>query len=116
MTSEAALEPWDVVVVPFPYSERLAEKRRPALVISGELLNEAGFLWIAMITGAGKQNRIGDVLIEDLIATGLPGPSIIRTSKLATVEPGRIVRRIGSLAAPERLAVRAAIDGFLAAV
>jgi mRNA interferase MazF len=29
---------FDVVVVPFPYADRLAEKRRPALVISNRKL------------------------------------------------------------------------------
>jgi hypothetical protein len=27
------IEPFDVVVVAFPYSDRLAEKRRPSLVV-----------------------------------------------------------------------------------
>ena len=32
----------DVVVVPFPYADRLAEKRRPALVVSGPQLARFG--------------------------------------------------------------------------
>ena len=36
-TSETrAYLPGDVVVVPFPYTDRFAEKRRPALVISND--------------------------------------------------------------------------------
>lgn len=30
--------PFDIVVVPFPYADRLAQKRRPALVISNHKL------------------------------------------------------------------------------
>jgi hypothetical protein len=43
---------FDVVVVPFPYADRLAEKRRPALVISNRKLAVHGLVWVAMITSA----------------------------------------------------------------
>ena len=35
---EERYDPFDIVVVPFPYADRLAEKRRPALVISNRKL------------------------------------------------------------------------------
>ena len=37
-SDEKRFGPFDVVVVPFPYADRLAEKRRPALVISNRKL------------------------------------------------------------------------------
>lgn len=107
------VSPWDVVVVPFPYSDQLAEKRRPALVISDAKLHREGFIWIAMITGAGKERRAGDLVIKDLASAGLPGASMVRASKIATIEPERIVRRIGALAKRERAAVRKAVMGFV---
>jgi mRNA interferase MazF len=113
VTSES-VRPWQVVVVPFPYTERLAEKRRPAVVVSSERLHREGYLWIAMITGAGKTKRAGDVPIRDLEAAGLPGASLVRAAKLATIEPDRIVRRIGRLADTEQAAVRKALASFLA--
>ena len=67
--SDAAVAPFDVIVVPFPYSERLAEKRRPALVVSNARLHREGYLWIVMITGAGKQKRAG-VAAPDLPPCG----------------------------------------------
>jgi mRNA interferase MazF len=103
-----------VVVVPFPYSERLAEKRRPALVVSSEALSSEGFLWVAMITGAGKQARTGDIAVVDLVAASLPGPSMIRTSKIATIEPARVLRIVGRLAQAERAGVAESITSFLA--
>jgi mRNA interferase MazF len=107
------IDAFDVVIVPFPYSDRLAEKRRPALVISNRKLHDEGFVWIAMITGAGKEKRTGDFDIGNVKATGLPGASIVRTSKLATIEPTRILRRTGSLAKSERAAVKRAVAEFL---
>jgi mRNA interferase MazF len=115
VTSSPVFKPWDVVVVPFPYSERLAEKRRPALVVSSAKLHRLGFLWLVMITGAAKQRRLGDIVISDLQAAGLPGVSMARTSKVATVEPARVLRRIGAIAKPERTGLAQSIRGFLAA-
>lgn len=106
--------PWDVIAVPFPYSERLAEKRRPALVVSSDALSSEGFLWVAMITGAGKQMRAGDIAIAGLAAASLPGPSMVRTSKIATIEPSRVLRILGRLAQPERGAIASSIAAFLA--
>jgi len=45
---------FDIVVVPFPYADRLAEKRRPALVISSRKLAPFGLIWLAMITSAQR--------------------------------------------------------------
>jgi len=112
VTSE--LSAFDLVVVPFPYSDRLAEKRRPALVVSNAKLHGQGFAWIAMITGAGKEARVGDLAIKNLAEAGLPGASMVRASKIATIEPDRILRRLGKLAAEERAAVRKAVLGFIA--
>lgn len=67
-----------------------------------------------MITGAGKELREGDVVLHNLTAAGLPGASIVRAMKIATVEPSRILKRAGSLAPTERVAVVKAIAGFLA--
>ena len=82
--------PFDIVVVPFPYADRLAVKRRPALVISNRKLAGHGLVWVAMITSADNEPWSSDVPIADLARTGLPAPSVIRTAKIACIEPTRI--------------------------
>ena len=48
-------EPLDVVVVPFPFTDRRATKRRPALIVSSADFNEAQAQSIlAMITSAAS--------------------------------------------------------------
>jgi mRNA-degrading endonuclease toxin of MazEF toxin-antitoxin module len=49
---------FDIVVVPFPYADRLAEKRRPALVISNRKLVPFGLIWVAMITSADNNTVV----------------------------------------------------------
>ena len=63
-------EAFDVVVVPFPFTDRAASKRRPALVLSdASAFNAAtGQVVLAMITSAKHACWPLDVLIEDLAA------------------------------------------------
>ncbi len=101
---------FDVVVVPFPYSDRLAEKRRPALVVSTpDLERRLGLIWVAMITSAGRAPLLGDVSIQDLQTAGLPVASTVRAGKIATIEPQRVLRTAGSLSTTDRDAARAAL-------
>ena len=113
MTSER-FAAFDVVIVPFPYVDRFAEKRRPALVISARSLATYGVLWVAMITSAENEPWRCDVPITDLEAAGLPAPSIVRPAKLACIEPGRVLRRSGRLDPRAARQVARTIRSFLA--
>ena len=89
------------MVVPFPYSDQLAEKRRPALVVSSNAFNKKhGLLWVIMITSAGNPARPDDIAVAANAKTGLPAASLIRASKIATIEPDRVVRIIGKIDLP----------------
>lgn len=103
----------DIVVVPFPYSDRFAEKRRPALVISNHELTAEGFVWVAMITSARNSSMKHDVPVSDLALAGLSAPSVVRPVKLACIEPTRIVRRAGRLLPNDSRRALAAVSGFL---
>ena len=99
--------PFEVVVVPFPYTDRLAEKRRPAIVISApELQKRHGLVWLAMVTSAANPAWHFDVVIADLKSTALPAPSRVRPAKIATVDAARILHRIGRLSGTDAAAVR----------
>jgi mRNA interferase MazF len=112
--SEKGYAPFDVVVVPFPYADRLAEKRRPAVVISAPALErDCGMVWLVMVTSAENRAWQGDVLVSDPAAVGLPAPSRIRPAKVAAVDADRIVRKIGVLPSKEARAVQAQIKKFL---
>jgi mRNA interferase MazF len=112
-TSDAQFSAFDVVVLPFPYSDQLAEKRRPALVISGRKLAPYGLVWVAMITSADNKAWPSDVAIKDLKGAGLPLPSVVRPAKIACIETGRIVRRAGRLDKKAAQAVTQELRQFL---
>jgi mRNA interferase MazF len=106
---------YDIVVVPFPYADRLAEKRRPALVISNQKLAALGVVWVAMITSAGNVAWSSDVPIDDLRRAGLPAASVVRTAKIACIEPARIERRAGRLDKTAARKVAQRIKSYLGA-
>src|SRR5260370_843944 len=104
---------FDIVVVPFPYADRLVEKRRPALVISNRRLAPYGLIWVAMITSAPNAPWSCDVTIANLARAGLPAPSVVRTAKIACIEPARIERRAGRLDKAAAKVVAQKLKGFL---
>jgi mRNA interferase MazF len=108
-----AFDRYDIVSVPFPYTDRAAIERRPALVISEPALEgRFGLLWVLMITAAENRSWHGDVPILDHRAVGLPIPSIVRPAKIATVEAGR-ARILGRLPVATAAVVAAAVKSIL---
>lgn len=104
---------YDVISVPFPYTDRAALERRPALVISNPMLEDRfGLLWVVMITAAENRRWDGDVPIADHRAAGLSIPSIIRPAKVATVEAGR-ARFRGKVPSATAAAVAAAVASVI---
>lgn len=91
----------DVVRVPFPYTDRDTRQHRPALVVSRGGLGDGGsLLWVVMITSAANRGWPGDVsLIDRYEAAGLPAPSVVRSTKIATIE-ARHAERIGRIGKP----------------
>ena len=106
-------DPFDIVVVPVRYADRLAEKRRPAVVVSNRRLAVHGLVWVAMITSADNEPWSGDIAIADPNRAGLPAPSVVRTAKIACIEPNRIDRRLGRLDKSEARKVGQELRGFL---
>lgn len=107
-------EAFDVVVVPFPFTDRATTKRRPALVLSDaqSFNNLIGQSVLAMITSAKHSDWPLDVRLEDLEATGLSAPSIVRM-KLFTLDHQLFIRKTGHLTAKDRNSVENVIFRLL---
>jgi mRNA interferase MazF len=108
------LQPFEVVVVPFPFTDRNATKRRPALVLSSSSFNQASqHSVLAMITSAEQSAWLGDHLIADLETAGLPTECVIRL-KLFTLDHRLVIRKAGGLGLPDQKKLRAAWKNLLA--
>ena len=108
------LQPFDVVVVPFPFTDRNTSKHRPALVLSSNAFNQkARHSVLAMITSADQSSWPGDYAIKDLESAGLPTDCLLRL-KLFTLDQRLIIRKAGLLAAADQKKLAAAWKGLLA--
>jgi mRNA interferase MazF len=106
---------WDIVKVPFPYTNRPVRQHRPALVVARYSSAGAPALcWVLMITSASHRRWDGDIEIADAAMSGLPAPSIVRCAKIATIETAE-AERIGALPATLRPMVSHIVVGMVAA-
>jgi mRNA interferase MazF len=95
----------DVVLVPFPYRDRLAERARPAVVVSADTYNQHGDVVVAAITSHAPRVAM-DFALRDWAAAGLKLPSTVRML-LATVASARILLHVGHLAERDWIEVQA---------
>ncbi len=94
-----------VVRVPFPFTDRQAQKRRPALVLSQPDFQQAsGHLLLAMITSARQSSWPLDWPIGDRKAAGLPHDCVVRL-KLFTLDERLVLDDLGALGGGDRVGV-----------
>jgi mRNA interferase MazF len=109
---------FDIVVVPFPFTDSPASKRRPAIILSSNkhFNKEAKHSIMAMITSARNTPWPCDTIISNLASAGLSKASVIRM-KFFTLDHRFILETIGSLAPKDQKTLQKTIksmfDGFL---
>lgn len=103
-------EAFDVVVVPFPFTDREVSRRRPAVVLTPHQPYGAGtgHCVIAMITAAAGSSWPHDFAISDPLSAGLRKPCLMRM-KLFTIDQRLIIGRAGRLGEQDRVAASAAL-------
>jgi len=89
---------FDIVVVPFPFTDNVHAKNRPAVVISSYdyFNNSAEHSILAMITSSHHNPWPLDIPIKNLKSSGLEKTSIIRL-KLFTLDHRIILKKVGKL-------------------
>jgi mRNA interferase MazF len=104
---------WDIILVPFPFTNLTAAKKRPALIVSPDKYNQSGQdVVIAFLTSRmDVSSRPGDHRIRFWKESGLPKATLLRM-KFATIDREVIVRRIGRLFEQERSSVRDTLKEF----
>ena len=103
-------EQWDVVSVPFPFIDRPAVKRRPALVISSRTFNDSNeHSLLAMITTALLDTWPSDTPLVDFTAAGLKFHCYVRW-KVFTLPNDAIVKKIGALCEIDRRGIASQLE------
>lgn len=108
------LQPFTIVVVPFPFVDRAVARRRPALVVSCEAFN-AGHpaLVLAMITTARASDWPSDVVLQDWRDAGLTVACRVRF-KLFTLDVALVLDQRGVLSSRDQRAVESGLRATLA--
>jgi mRNA interferase MazF len=86
---------FEVVIVPFPFTDSGQNVKRPAAVVSRRAFNAEGHTVMAMITDARNAPWPLDVRIDHQ-AAGLKMPSVVRM-KFFTLDNRLVIRSIGRL-------------------
>ncbi len=93
---------YDVVIVPFPYTDRTKARPRPAIIVSSDEANKVSNVAIlAMITRIDAQPWYKDQPLEDPGSAGLERPCKARM-KLFSIDLSSIKKRTGSLGQKDR--------------
>ena len=93
MTTEAVLAVGDLVLIPFPFTDLSALKRRPALLVTRPD-RDGDFIAAAVTSRSGHE---ATVTLDDasLMQGRLAKPSWIRADKLFTFHKATVVKHIG---------------------
>ena len=104
---------FDVVVIPFPFTDRDASKRRPALVISNALFNQQhDQLVLAMITTATDNVWPSDVSFTNWQEVGLKVACHFRL-KLFTLDQNLVLKTLGRLSSQDAKSVQAVLVKYV---
>jgi mRNA interferase MazF len=82
-----------VILIPFPFTDLKGSKIRPAVVLNNNGLD----VTICFVTSELKWKTEFDISVLPSEKNGLKVPSLIRTSKIATIDSTLILGELGEL-------------------
>jgi len=105
----------DIVLVPFPFTNLTGEKIRPALILSGkEIGDDVTLCFISSLIPKKILNN--EVLVKkegkNFSNTGLKTNSIIKVTKIATLEKKIILGKLGILDVENLIKVKIIIKKY----
>ena len=83
----------DIVLIPFPFTDLTGAKNRPALI----LINSDEDITVSFITTQLKWQENSDIRLEPSNQNGLKKTSLIRLSKITTIDKELVIGKLGQL-------------------
>lgn len=104
----------DLVLVPFPFTDQSAAKRRPAVVISSRAYHQErpDLIIMAITSQVRPAQALGEVTVRNWQAAGLLKPSAIKPV-LTTIEAALVIRQLGQLKQEDQAALKQALAAIL---
>ena len=109
-----AFQPGDIILVPFPFTDLTTAKVRPAVVLSGQRYHatEPDVILGALTSQLSAATGPFDYVLTEWQAAGLRFPSAFKPV-LATLEPARVMHRVGRLVDRDRSEIRQRLRAML---
>jgi len=88
----------DIVAINFPFSDLSGLKKRPALILSNEKVNQSGDFLLVQITSKVKHDGYSIPLDDDCYSEKkLPLKSFVRIHKIFTLNESLIINKVSSI-------------------
>ena len=114
MAYESIYQFGELILVPFPFTNQAASKKRPAVVISSPAYhnNRPDLLIMAITSQAHTAPDFATFPVVDWQAAGLLKPSFAKPV-LTTLEQSLVIRRMGSLSPRDQQSLRQMLTQIL---
>ncbi|MBI4710118.1 MAG: type II toxin-antitoxin system PemK/MazF family toxin [Nitrospirae bacterium] len=114
MLSMTAYKRGEIVLVPFPFSNQTATKKRPAVIVSSDAYNDTSsdIVIMAVTSQIEKTFEIGACLIKDWKASRLLKQSSIKPA-ISTIEQALVLRKLGDLSSEDIISMENALKKLL---
>jgi mRNA interferase MazF len=89
----------DLVLVPVPFTDLSSQKRRPVIIVSGDIYNRSGadVVVVAMTSNPAAVPYSFRIQSTDLMQGALNRPGTIRGDKIYTLAKSIIVKKFGKV-------------------
>ncbi|MCL2792092.1 MAG: type II toxin-antitoxin system PemK/MazF family toxin [Spirochaetaceae bacterium] len=103
----------DIVLIPVPFSDLSASKKRPVLVISNNSHNKTNQDMIVVAVTSNLAQPGIHISTNDMIKGQLPKPSIIRSDKIYTLDQAIVVKNIACVSDVVLKSVKASVISLI---
>jgi mRNA interferase MazF len=104
----------DVVLVPFPFTDQSAIKKRPAVIVSSDIYNSKrpDIIIMAVTSQMQSAGYFGDIIVNNWQKSGLLKPSVIKPI-FTTVEKKLILKKLGALDKEDQLSLKESLSDII---
>lgn len=83
----------NIVLIPFPFTDLSGNKLRPALVLAETAID----VTVSFITTQLQWQEPTDIILQPNVVNGIKKTSLVRLSKLATIDKNLVRGKLGSV-------------------
>ena len=104
----------DVVVVPFPFTNQTASKKRPAVVVSSALYNQErpDLIIMAVTSQPAPTDAFGETSVSYWKEAGLLKPSVLKPI-IASIEKTMVIQTMGRLSPSDQRNLQRVLDAII---